>query len=137
MEFRFPLLVLALGPCESVKAFDDGEFRPCAVHCLGEPYGRMVLGLLDELTVESFGCFACFFMADGFQNLFLAHWNAELVHDLGERADLYKRTAMSFVERGYSTYAFDLRGHGRSGRRLGHAPGFTILVKDLLQFLCR
>lgn len=84
MEFRFPLLVLALGPCESVKAFDDGEFRPCAVHCLGEPYGRMVLGLLDELTVESFGCFACFFMADGFQNLFLAHWNAELVHDLGE-----------------------------------------------------
>jgi alpha-beta hydrolase superfamily lysophospholipase len=56
-----------------------------------------------------------------------------IIHDLGERADLYKRTALSFVERGYSTYAFDLRGHGRSGRRLGHAPGFTILVKDLLQ----
>lgn len=56
-----------------------------------------------------------------------------IVHDLGETADQYRATAEAFVAGGYTTYAFDLRGHGRSGRRMGHAPSFSTLVKDLLQ----
>ncbi len=56
-----------------------------------------------------------------------------IVHDLGEQTTHYRETARAFVNAGYSVYLFDLRGHGRSGRRLGHAPSFNILVKDLLQ----
>lgn len=56
-----------------------------------------------------------------------------IVHDLGEHAELYRETAEAFAVAGYTTYVFDLRGHGRSGRRLGHSPSFAILVKDLLQ----
>lgn len=56
-----------------------------------------------------------------------------IVHDLGEQTTHYRETARDFVQAGYSVYLFDLRGHGRSGRRLGHAPSFNILVKDLLQ----
>ena len=56
-----------------------------------------------------------------------------IVHDVGEHADCYERTANAFYERGYSVYLFDWRGHGRSGWQLGHAPCFDSLVKDLLQ----
>lgn len=56
-----------------------------------------------------------------------------LVHDLGEHTDLYRETAHAFVRAGHSCYCFDLRGHGRSGRRLGHAPSYNILIHDLLQ----
>ena len=55
------------------------------------------------------------------------------VHDLGENTDGYRSAALACAKAGYSAYAFDLRGHGRSGRRLGHAPSFNILVSDLLQ----
>ncbi len=56
-----------------------------------------------------------------------------IVHDLGEHTDLYRETAHELLRSDYSVYCFDLRGHGRSGRRLGHAPSFNVLVKDLLQ----
>jgi alpha-beta hydrolase superfamily lysophospholipase len=56
-----------------------------------------------------------------------------IVHDLGEQTTHYRETARAFVLAGYSVYLFDLRGHGRSGRRLGHAPSYNILIKDLLQ----
>lgn len=56
-----------------------------------------------------------------------------IVHDLGEHTDLYRETAHELLKSDYSVYCFDLRGHGRSGRRLGHAPSFNVLVKDLLQ----
>lgn len=56
-----------------------------------------------------------------------------LVHDLGEHTELYRETALDFVRAGYSCFCFDLRGHGRSGRRLGHATSYNVLVNDLLQ----
>lgn len=56
-----------------------------------------------------------------------------VVHDLGEHTELYRDTAIDLVASGYNVYVFDLRGHGRSGRRLGHAPSFNVLVRDLLQ----
>jgi alpha-beta hydrolase superfamily lysophospholipase len=56
-----------------------------------------------------------------------------LVHDLGEHTELYRDTAYAFVRAGHSCYCFDLRGHGRSGRRLGHAPSYNVLIHDLLQ----
>ena len=56
-----------------------------------------------------------------------------LVHDISEHADFYLAAAHRLLDAGYSVYLFDLRGHGRSGRQLGHAPNFAALVKDLLQ----
>ncbi len=56
-----------------------------------------------------------------------------IVHDLGEHTEMYRHVIDDMVERGKNVYMFDLRGHGRSGKRLGHAPSYDILIKDLLQ----
>lgn len=56
-----------------------------------------------------------------------------IVHDLGEQTEMYRPTCEEIVSRGHNVYMFDLRGHGRSGKRLGHAPSYDILIKDLLQ----
>ena len=58
-----------------------------------------------------------------------------LVHDLGEEISMYKKAAVDICKAGYNVYGFDLRGHGRSGRRLGHIPSFSVLIHDLLQVL--
>ena len=56
-----------------------------------------------------------------------------LVHDLGETADSLSAFAKSLARHSYSAYCFDMRGHGQSGRRLGHVPSFGQLSHDLLQ----
>ena len=56
-----------------------------------------------------------------------------IVHDLGENIGLYRTAAKALGDQGYSVFGFDLRGHGRSGRFLGHIPHFDTLVNDLLQ----
>lgn len=56
-----------------------------------------------------------------------------IVHDLGENISLYRPAAKRLGEEGFSVFGFDLRGHGRSGRLLGHIPHFDSLVNDLLQ----
>ncbi len=56
-----------------------------------------------------------------------------IVHGLGENIGLYRDAARMFHERGFSVYGFDLRGHGRSGRMLGHISHYDSLVNDLLQ----
>ncbi len=56
-----------------------------------------------------------------------------VVHDIGESISLYRDTAKQLVAQGISVYGFDLRGHGRSGRMVGHIPKFETLVSDLLQ----
>lgn len=56
-----------------------------------------------------------------------------LVHDLGENIRKYRQVALRLRAAGYDVYGMDLRGHGQSGRRLGHIPRFQALVNDLLQ----
>jgi pimeloyl-ACP methyl ester carboxylesterase len=56
-----------------------------------------------------------------------------IVHDLGENIALYRAAAKRLGDEGFSVFGFDLRGHGRSGRLLGHIPHFSSLVNDLLQ----
>lgn len=56
-----------------------------------------------------------------------------LVHDLGETADQLSDCAQRLAKLDYSVYSFDMRGHGQSGRRLGHVPSFHQLSMDLLQ----
>mgnify|MGYP000346601829 CR=1 FL=1 len=56
-----------------------------------------------------------------------------LVHDLGETAEDFDGMATKLVNSGFNVYSFDQRGHGQSGRRLGHIPSFRQLSLDLLQ----
>ena len=55
------------------------------------------------------------------------------VHGLRENVGLYRDATKILVKAGYNVFGFDLRGHGRSGRMLGHIPTFESLVSDLLQ----
>ncbi len=55
------------------------------------------------------------------------------VHDLGEHIGKYRKMAIDLNAVGCNFYGFDLRGHGRSGRMLGHITRFDDLVNDLLQ----
>lgn len=55
------------------------------------------------------------------------------VHDLGEHIGKYRKMAIDLNSVHCNFYGFDLRGHGRSGRMLGHITRFDDLVNDLLQ----
>src|SRR5690606_37640169 len=56
-----------------------------------------------------------------------------LVPDFGEIGSLYREATRELNELGFSAVSFDMRGHGRSGKRLGHFDEYHILVQDLLQ----
>lgn len=57
-----------------------------------------------------------------------------ITHGFTEHADRYEHVGERFARRGVSTYAFDLRGHGRSEGRRGDAPAFDSFLKDLAAF---
>lgn len=59
-----------------------------------------------------------------------------LIHGLGEYSGRYSHLAAPFTEAGYSLVSFDLRGHGRSAGRRGHADAFDILLGDINSLLC-
>lgn len=54
-----------------------------------------------------------------------------LVHGLGEHSERYRHMADAFNRVGYALITFDLRGHGRSEGRRGHAPGYPTLMSDI------
>lgn len=79
---------------------------------------------------------------DGLQ-LFGQSWQPEsqpqavicLVHGLGEHSGRYGHVADSITQAGYSVFAFDLRGHGKSPGPRGHAPSYEALLNDVNFFL--
>jgi len=56
------------------------------------------------------------------------------VHGLGEHSGRYGRLASCAEAAGLDFYALDLRGHGRSQGRRGHANSFDRLLSDLDRF---
>ena len=54
-----------------------------------------------------------------------------LVHGLGEHAGRYEHFGKAFAAAGLGVYTFDLRGHGLSGGRRGHTPGYDALLDDI------
>jgi alpha-beta hydrolase superfamily lysophospholipase len=54
-----------------------------------------------------------------------------VIHGHGEHSGRYEDVAARMAERGCSLYAFDLRGHGRSEGRRGHARSFDVLLQDV------
>ena len=57
------------------------------------------------------------------------------MHGFGEHSGRYEHLGAWFAERDTAVYAFDLRGHGRSGGRRGHVNGFADYLNDLEIFL--
>lgn len=53
-----------------------------------------------------------------------------LTHGLGEHSGRYGHTAAALQAAGYAVYAYDLRGHGKSGGPRGHTPNLEALVED-------
>lgn len=54
-----------------------------------------------------------------------------LVHGLGEHASRYAHLAEAMCESNISVVAYDLRGHGKSGGKRGHAPNYEALMDDV------
>ncbi len=80
--------------------------------------------------------------ADGL-SLFAQGWQPDgdtravvcLVHGLGEHSGRYPHVAAALTQAGYAVLAPDLRGHGRSKGRLGHAPSWDSLLDDTARLL--
>lgn len=58
-----------------------------------------------------------------------------LIHGLGEHSGRYEHLADFLIGAGYALFSFDLRGHGRSQGKRGHAPGLDALMDDMSLFL--
>lgn len=68
--------------------------------------------------------------------LFSNHFKSEkgvlvLTHGMGEHALRYLEMANFFTAEGFTIVAFDIRGHGLSEGRRGHAPSYDLLMDDL------
>jgi alpha-beta hydrolase superfamily lysophospholipase len=58
-----------------------------------------------------------------------------VVHGLGEHAGRYTDFAKAMGERGFGTFALDLRGHGYSAGQRGHVDSWTQWIEDISSFL--
>jgi acylglycerol lipase len=58
-----------------------------------------------------------------------------VVHGLGEHAGRYARFADGMAKHGMSTYALDLRGHGKSPGQRGHVDSWSQWVDDAAAFV--
>ena len=84
------------------------------------------------------------FMAKDNLPLFYQIWHAEnekglvcLIHGLGEHGGCYGTMAEYLAMKGYSLAALDLRGHGRSKGKRGHAASYELLMDDIDSFISR
>jgi len=59
------------------------------------------------------------------------------VHGLGEHAGRYARFADGMAKHGMSTYALDLRGHGKSEGQRGHVDAWSQWTDDVSAFVRR
>ncbi len=76
--------------------------------------------------------------------LHFRRWRAEgsrgrvlLLHGLGDHSGRFERFGRRLADEGLEVLAPDLRGHGRSGGRRGHADDFGRLLDDVDRLLAR
>lgn len=58
-----------------------------------------------------------------------------LVHGLGEHSSRYAHVAEVFTKEGFVLFAFDQRGHGKSGGARGHFSSADDFMNDIDLFL--
>ncbi len=71
-------------------------------------------------------------------DIYFKHWQAEkpaallcMVHGLGEHCNRYNHLAEFMNKNQVACLAYDLQGHGRSGGKRGHTPGFDLLLNEI------
>lgn len=60
-----------------------------------------------------------------------------IIHGLGEHSGRYEHVANYLNEKEYTVLTPDLRGHGLSGGKRGHAPSYEILLDDVTAWIHR
>ena len=62
-----------------------------------------------------------------------------IVHGFGEHIGRYNHVMEALAASNISSYGIDLRGHGKSGGKKGHAPSYDLLMDDIEELLkaCR
>jgi len=58
-----------------------------------------------------------------------------LVHGYAEHSGRYKQLARKLADEGFSVFAYDHRGHGKSEGLRAFVPSFALLVDDLARYL--
>ena len=58
-----------------------------------------------------------------------------IIHDLGDHGGSYEKMSAYFNDREISVFVLDLRGHGLSKGRKGHAPNLDSLLSDIEELL--
>lgn len=58
-----------------------------------------------------------------------------IIHGLGEHSGRYQHVAQFLIENQISVFTFDLRGHGKSKGKRGHASSHEILLDDVEELL--
>lgn len=53
------------------------------------------------------------------------------IHGIGEHIDRYNEWASYFTKKNISFVGFDLRGHGKSEGKRGHAKNYNLLMQDI------
>jgi alpha-beta hydrolase superfamily lysophospholipase len=54
-----------------------------------------------------------------------------LTHGYNDHSGRFAHVGQALNAAGYSLYAYDVRGHGKSGGQRGHTPGFSYFLDDL------
>ncbi|MGB3465092.1 MAG: lysophospholipase [Cyclobacteriaceae bacterium] len=58
-----------------------------------------------------------------------------LVHGFGEHQERYTHVSEALIEEGIIVYTMDLRGHGKSDGKRGHAKRYSYLIDDVEELL--
>ncbi len=82
-----------------------------------------------------------FLSRDGLK-IFYRHWKIDnpekifcIVHGLGEHSGRYDHVAEALTKSSITTFALDLRGHGQSEGKRGHAKNLDILLADIEELM--
>ena len=76
----------------------------------------------------------------GYRNaeLFMQSWQVDqakgvllITHGIAEHSECYEKLANDLNQKGYTVFAWDLRGHGRSSGQRGYVESFDEFEKDL------
>ena len=83
-----------------------------------------------------------YFLSQDGLRIYYRHWDCEdaskiccIVHGFGEHSGRYAHVAERLNKAGITVFAMDLRGHGLSQGKKGHAKSYELLMSDIEELL--